>query len=145
LGVKRDLVFAIDIFQSLAIRNVEIPPVSIVAKMALAKMSLAGEGVNSDEENVLYYLYSIKDFLPYMNGSEIYKLNGCLKLNDKNLFQWLEQKGTAGDVRSQSILGLYYFCRQNHNKTQYWYQLAANKGDLKAKAFLAENALELHV
>ena len=145
LGVQRNLTFAIDIFQALALRSVEIPPISIVAKMALAKMSLTGEGVEKNEENVLFYLYSIKDFLPYINGSEVYKLDGFLKLDDKDLFQWLAQKGTAGDVRSQSILGLYYFCRKNLDMSQHWYQLAADKGDLKAKAFLAENALELHV
>jgi TPR repeat protein len=138
LGVDRNLSFAIDIFQSLALRKYEIPPISIVAKIALAKMYLAGEGVNKKEENVLFYLYSIKDFLPYFKGSQVYKFDGCLKLNDKDLFQWLAQKASGGDVRSQSILGLYYFCHQNYVKSIKWYQLAANQGDLRAKASLPE-------
>ena len=139
LGVRKNLSFAIDSFQSIAIRKQEIPPISIVAKMALAKMYLAGEGVNKNEHNTLYYLYNIKDFLPYFSGSQLYKLEGYLKLNDRDLFQWLTEKASGGDVRSQSILGLYYFCHQNYEKSNKWYQLAAKQGDLKAIAYLSEN------
>ncbi len=105
--------------------------------MALAKMYLAGEGVKKNEGNALYYLYSIKDFLPYLKGSQLYKFDKCLKLHDKDLIQWLTQKASGGDVRSQTILGLYYFCRQNYEQSKKWYKLAAKQGDLRAKAILA--------
>jgi TPR repeat protein len=136
-GVKRNLAFAIDIFQSLALRDYEIPPISLAAKMALAKMYLAGEGVKTNEENTLYYLYSIKDFLPYFTASKVYKFEECLKLKDKDLFQWLNRKASEKDIRSQAILGLYHLCRENFEQAKKWYQLAADQGDLRAKAALS--------
>ena len=136
-GVKRNLTFAIDIFQSLALREYEIPPISLAAKMALAKMYLAGEGVKKNEENTLYYLYSIKDFLPYFTASKVYRLEECLKLKDEDLFQWLNRKASEKDSRSQAILGLYYFSRKNFEQAEKWYELAADQGDLRAKAALS--------
>ena len=136
LGVGKKHSFAIDTFQSLAIRKEEIPPISVVAKMALAKMYLAGENVNENEKNTLYYLYSITDFQPYLAGPQLYKLQGHLRLNDRELFQWLTQKGADGDVRSQSILGLYHFCHRNYDKAKKWYQMAAEQGDLRALEYL---------
>jgi TPR repeat protein len=138
LGVKKDLSFAIDIFQSLALRKDEIPPISIVAKIALAKMYLAGEGVNKKEDNVLYYLHSIRDFLSYLQGSSIYRLDGLLKISDKYLFQWVAQKALEGEVRSQSILGLYYFCQKNYDRSKKWYELAAKQGDVRAKTAISK-------
>jgi len=137
LGVQRNLALAIDIFQSLALKNEEIPPISIVAKMALAKMYLAGEGVNKNEENVLYYLDSIKDFLPYIIGPELYKFDGYLKLNDQDLFQWLKEKRATGEVKSQSILDLY-FLSHHYYESKHCYQLVANQGDLGANAFIPD-------
>lgn len=138
LGVKKDLSFAVDIFQSLALRKDEIPPISIVAKITLAKMYLTGEGVSKKEDNVLYYMYSIKDFLPYLKGSFTYKFNGFLEVSDKYLFQWLAQKALEGEVRAQSILGLYYFCQKNYDRAKKWYELAAKQGDMRAKSALCE-------
>ena len=138
LGVQRNLTLAIDIFQSLALRKEEIPPISIAAKMALAKMYLAGEGVNKNEENVVYYLDSIKDFLPYIIGSDLYKFNGYLELNDKDLFQWLENKRDTGEVKSQSILDQYYLSQQNYHKSKHCYQFVADQGDLGTNTFLTE-------
>ena len=137
LGVQRNLGIAKDIFQSLALKNEEIPPISIAAKMALAKMYLAGEGVNKNEGNVLFYLDSIKDFLPYINGSELYKFNGYLKLNDKDIFQWLEKKRAMGEGKSQSILELYSLSHHSY-KSEHCHQLVENQGDVGANAFIPE-------
>ena len=136
-GVQRNLPFAIDIFQSLALRKYEIPPISIVAKMALAKMYLAGEGVKKNEGNILYYLYSIKNFSPYLKGPQQYKFDKCLKLHDKDLIQWVTRKASEGDIQSQTILGLYYYCSQKYEQSKKWYTLAASQGSLRAKAILS--------
>jgi len=142
-GVQRNLPFAIDIFQSLALRKYEVPPISIVAKMALAKMYLAGEGVKKNEGNVLYYLYSVKNFSPYLKGPQQYKFDKCLKLRDKDLIQWVTQNASEGEVKSQAILGLYYYCSQNYEQSKKWYKLAATQGDLRAKAILSGKKKEM--
>jgi TPR repeat protein len=141
-GVQRNLSFAVDIFKSLALKKYEITPISIIAKMALSKMYLAGEGVRKNESDVLYFLYSIKDFRPYFKSPQLYKFKGYLKLNDNDLFQWVAQKAAMGDVRSQSILGLYYYCRRDYDRSIKWYQLAAKQGDLRAKNSLSEKTTE---
>ncbi len=136
-GVQKNVSFAIDIFQSLALRKYEIPPVSLAAKMALAKMHLAGEGVKKNEDNVLFYLYSIKDFSPYIKGSKLYRFEGCLKLKDSELMQWVLRRAKDGNSRARAILGLYYHSQQDLEKAGKWFTLAAEQGDPRAKAFLS--------
>jgi len=137
LGVQKNLPFAIDIFQSLALRKYEIPPISLAAKMGLAKMYLAGEGVKKNEGNVLYYLYSIKDFRPYFKSSQLYRFDKCLRLNDRKLIQWVTEKASEGDARAQTIIGLYHFCRSDYEESRKWLTLAAEQDDPRAKAILA--------
>jgi len=142
-GVRRDLSFAGDVFKSLALKRYELPPISIIAKMALAKMYLAGEGVKKNESDVLHFLYSINDFRPYFMSPDLYKFKTCLKLNDNDLFKWVARKASMGDVRSQSILGQYYFCRQDDDNARKWFMLAAQQDDIRAKDFLKERRDEL--
>ena len=136
-GVIQD--FVVDVFKSLALRRYEIPPISIIAKMALAKMYHAGEGVRKNESDVLHFLYSINDFNPYFMSPDLYRFKTCLKLDDNDLFQWVARKASMGDVRSQSILGLYYFCRKNDDKARKWFLSAAKQGDLRAIDYLKKD------
>ena len=116
-------------------------------------MCLCGEinrtVVNKDEESVLYYLYSINNFLPYYKVSRLYKFDRCLKLNDQNLFQWVMQKALSGDRRSQTILGQYYLNHQNFAEAKKWFILAERQGDPRAKVKLSvkkrRKAAEVHI
>ena len=137
-GVEKNITFALDIFKSLAFKQEEFQPISTVAKMALAKMYLAGEWVKRSAQDALYYLSAINDFRPYIESPEQYRLSGCLKVSDDILFQWVGQQAAEGDATAQAVLGLYHWGRGNNAAAEKWYRLAAAQGNLQAQEQLAK-------